>query len=298
MNTFNDFTTKYPLTILNCDTELNKYHDQMLFFKLGDFTFNELSYLHGPYLPLINHERISNFDVNNLYDKCVIITNDIDEFIEHHKNINKTYYLIVSFTDQDVPHKNSKDSFIELLDNKYLIKCITVNRAITHNKLSDFPISIWPWSKTNISNYNVSTLPKREKLCFGGCWSEPDLPHGRERNSVRKTLENGKYGFIDVFEESPASDYINLLLTYKYQISPRGCGVDCFRTWESLYLGCIPIILTDENNNLYEDLPVLIVDSYSDLTEEKLTEHYEKMNSRLFNLDMFKERYWKDFLCS
>ena len=298
MNCFEDFTNNFPLSFLN-NLTTDEYNDQMLFYKLGDFTFDKLSYLHGPYLKSGTIDKIKDFDIDDLYDDCVIITCDINKFIEYHSNITKRYYLIISFTDCDVPLKGDyyKKEFINLLNSKYLIKCLTVNRSITHNKLLDFPITIWPWFKDIIKNYNISNLPNRNKLCFGGCWHSPkQLPHGKERDLIRKTLLQQQYKFIDIFEPSGGEDYINLLLSYKYQISPRGCGIDCFRTWESLYLGCIPIILTNCNDDIYKDLPVLIITSFSDLTEKMLDENYNKMKDRLFNLNKFKEKHWKDLL--
>ena len=296
-NTFEDFITNFPQKILTSNLELHLYNDQMLFYKLGDLAFEKLFYLHGPYLNYIKIEQMKIFNTDNLQDKCVIVTIDIDKFIQNYKNIDKKYYLIISFTDLNVPTPHNKKKFIELLNSEHLIKCFTVNRSITHNKLYDFPITIWPWFKKYISEMNINVLPERKKLCFGGCWSDTsNQPYQKKRLSLRHMLKNKKSNFIDVLNMTGGKDYITLLLTYKYQISPRGCGVDCFRTWESLYLGCIPIILENENNKIYEELPVLIIDDYSNITEQLLLEHYEKCKKKLFNLSIFKEKYWKDLM--
>ena len=43
--------------------------------------------------------------------------------------------------------------------------------------------------------------------------------------------------------EADLHAYRQLLLRSKYVLSPPGNGPDCHRTWESIYLGAIPIVL-------------------------------------------------------
>ena len=52
------------------------------------------------------------------------------------------------------------------------------------------------------------------------------------------------------------------LSKYKFILSPPGAGIDCHRTWEALYCGTIPIVISSSINELYEDLPVLTVSSW------------------------------------
>jgi hypothetical protein len=58
--------------------------------------------------------------------------------------------------------------------------------------------------------------------------------------------------------------------TYAFVASPSGVGFDCHRTWEALVLGCIPIVKHSPLDPLYADLPVLIVDDWSEVTPERL----------------------------
>jgi len=57
---------------------------------------------------------------------------------------------------------------------------------------------------------------------------------------------------------------------YAFSISPHGNGLDCHRTWEDLILGCIVIVKSSSLDPLYEDLPVIIVDDWSEITKENL----------------------------
>ena len=63
--------------------------------------------------------------------------------------------------------------------------------------------------------------------------------------------------------------------------SPAGNGLDCHRTWEALYLGCIPVVLRSEycGDNSW---PVMLVDSWDELLS--------------LNLDQLQELYKNNVL--
>lgn len=69
---------------------------------------------------------------------------------------------------------------------------------------------------------------------------------------------------------------------FSFEVSPRGNGLDCFRTWEALYLGLIPIVKSSTLDPLYEDeeLPVVIVRDWSEITEESLARWRVQMEPR------------------
>ncbi len=59
---------------------------------------------------------------------------------------------------------------------------------------------------------------------------------------------------------------------FAFEVSPRGNGLDCFRTWEALLLGTIPIVRASTLDPLYEDeaLPVVIVREWTEVTAENM----------------------------
>jgi hypothetical protein len=60
---------------------------------------------------------------------------------------------------------------------------------------------------------------------------------------------------------------------YPFVVSARGNGLDCHRTWELLYLGCIVITKTSSLDPLFSKLPVVIVDDWKAARDKaKLTE--------------------------
>jgi len=61
-------------------------------------------------------------------------------------------------------------------------------------------------------------------------------------------------------------------------MSPPGNGPDCYRTWEAIYLGAVPIVLRSTLAvSLAADLPIWVVDSWEevfDATDTRLSEKH------------------------
>ena len=59
---------------------------------------------------------------------------------------------------------------------------------------------------------------------------------------------------------------------FAFELSPRGNGMDCFRTWECLFLETIPIVKTSPLDALYrrEGFPVVSVESFREVTSDNL----------------------------
>ena len=74
-------------------------------------------------------------------------------------------------------------------------------------------------------------------------------------------------------------------------VSPLGNGVDCGRVWQAIYLGSIPIIPRHLNINFYLDLPILVYDDLSDITEDFLIDQYDKILNTS-SLDKSTMSYW------
>jgi hypothetical protein len=65
---------------------------------------------------------------------------------------------------------------------------------------------------------------------------------------------------------------LEIMSRSEFVLSPPGAGPDCFRTWEALYLGVVPIVLRSHWPFNHIDLPVLVVDSFENL-QDKITNY-------------------------
>ena len=67
----------------------------------------------------------------------------------------------------------------------------------------------------------------------------------------------------------------------KYVLSPPGVGEDCFRTWESVLLGAVPVVHNSSGlQKLWAVAPVLAMDNMEDITEVDLVTRNKIMAGR------------------
>lgn len=119
------------------------------------------------------------------------------------------------------------------------------------------------------------------------------LEHNEDRASIFKYLLST--GLIDHGKWMKRSSLWKTKGRYAFSISPHGNGLDCHRTWEDLVLGCIVIVKTSVLDPLYEELPVVIVKDWSEITEENLDKwlkQYGDVSSNLVYREKLTNDYW------
>jgi hypothetical protein len=122
-----------------------------------------------------------------------------------------------------------------------------------------------------------------------------------ERRRCYSELNNRKYitNLNDgIYENQPSIHcgkvpvWINYEYTHKsyFTLSPRGYGEDCHRFYESIYLKSTPIVKKTNTafDKLFNIFPCLMVDDWSDVTEEFLLENKEKCQDRM---EEFHKKY-------
>ena len=83
---------------------------------------------------------------------------------------------------------------------------------------------------------------------------------------------------------------------FKFVLSPSGAGLDCHRTWESLVLGNIPIVKSSCLDDIYKDLPVLIVKDWSDINVKLLENYYNDYITREYSFEKLTAYYWEQII--
>jgi hypothetical protein len=86
--------------------------------------------------------------------------------------------------------------------------------------------------------------------------------------------------------------YYQKVASHKFVVAPRGNGWDTHRLWEALYLGCVPIVMSSPLDPLYEEYPVWIVSSWSDVTPSALQNKYDEFRPRLADRDSLFRDHW------
>jgi hypothetical protein len=108
-----------------------------------------------------------------------------------------------------------------------------------------------------------------------------DLEFGENRTSIFERLK--KTDLVDYGKEMPRAELWKIKGEYAFSISPHGNGLDCHRTWEDLILGCIVIVKASPLDPLYKDLPVVIVNDWSEVTEDNLAKWLEQYKDAFTN---------------
>ena len=195
---------------------------------------------------------------------------------------------------------------------------------ITHN--SDFPIgkgnfdirppSIIKWYGLNVAlqDRNLIPIPSGMERPLGGGYSsdatvlDECLKTKREyRNLVYMNHNaNNNHGERDYVTEhfqkqswctwrphgQSFKDFISNCYNHKFVLSPPGNGIDCHRTWETLYMGSIPIVKRSVLTQSFVDLPILIVEDWSVITEELLNIVWDEYQAINFNYEKLTLSYW------
>ena len=260
------------------------------FSNINDTNFHELT--GTVFVCLTGYQNILNF----FFSECV-------------NKINVPFVLIIIESDE---------YFLDfgVLQNPNLMHIFAWNIPEGgHDKISAIPIGLNHYGQKNsLSNYlldheidpnnrdrwvGVNFLdhtPTRSKLydksndewssfCYTFSYTTPSNEYWKSSNVDGKIKVSETPFFI--YDE---------MVNCKYIMSPPGAGVDCHRTWEALYLDCIPIVEKSSISELYQDLPILEVKDWDDLNFEYLQSEYEKISKRKiqndYDMNKIKLSYW------
>jgi hypothetical protein len=88
--------------------------------------------------------------------------------------------------------------------------------------------------------------------------------------------------------------FLEDIRSHDFVFCPRGHGIDTHRLWETLYMGSIPIVKKDPAHAGWLDLPILFIDNWEEVTQERLLAERERMSTIAWNFDKLRVGYWID----
>lgn len=286
------------------DIDKTKYISSIGFMKACDE--NEIINYHNPFDLTI--------DYNKLYsqgkDGCCIYVklNKIYEFVNNIQNINFKFILVTGDADECNPYSLMDiQSFYNIISHDKIIKWYSTNcYEKLHYKFSLIPIGLnyhcdALWNNISIKsqenmleNIRLNSLPFNERKCL--CYSNFHFSlYDEFGNPRKKAIEKIPLELVyyEPNKVSKEETWVNQS-KYSFVVSPLGHGMDCHRTWEALILGCIVIVQTSPLDSMYEDLPVLIINDWTDITEKLLEDTVHKFKNMNFLYDKLTLRYWVD----
>ena len=245
------------------------YLTRSIFQVLSDFRFT------GAMLPieLMRDGDIVHTSVDN-----------VGTFLKNvHPHITTKYVLISQGGDNPV-----SEEYADYLDDETLVAWFAQNVEFEHPKLINFPIGmvVHPTMRKYFSREPVFFGDKKKLLYGNFGFTHP------ERIQVKELFQ--KTSFCKIAEKMPLEKYLQEMRQYKFVLSPRGNGWDCYRTWEILASGAIPVVQAGPFDQLYKDLPVLIVENWEDITPEFLKHKWRELSQQSYNTEKNYVDYWVD----
>jgi len=228
--------------------------------------------------------------------------------------INNKFTLVSGDSDLTVPENILNSSYLDfLLNNTYLIKYYSQNLILNNNKCFQLPIGLDYHTIYNIRDvylrqeHELSEPIEQEKILKNIKNNSQPYYERELKIFVNFSLSNDRFNerlesiktipfnlLSITLEKYPRTIIWNTMSRFSFVLSPKGNGIDCHRTWEILCLGCIPIVKRHEFNELFNDLPILIVDEWSDINEQLLKDTIIEFKTRTFNYDKLTLKYWVD----
>jgi len=223
----------------------------------------------------------NDFNINEQY-----------EFL--YKNLSRPVTIVSSDGDACIPDDIDPSIFKKLIESPLVKEWYAQNRGNSETpKLKFLPIGTdlhsphegtkdYTEAARQLENLRDSAPTERALKIFCDCHlSNSDSRYG----SNRAIIKNLGYNTIEYQDEKiPRLDLWKKYTEYTFGLSPHGNGLDCHRTWEMLYLGLIVIVKTSSLDEMYKDLPVVIVHDWSELASlenlRKWKEAYSGLTSK------------------
>lgn len=253
----------------------------------------------------------------------ILCNNQSEVFIFFVKNVLRHIsipFIIVSFGgDETFPAetrercKNINENYFDtIIHSKYFKHWFAVNKVFPDNKYFTsipFGLNYWCLTDSNIFGLNKCSILEQDKTMLDIVknlkpfteripkiyinWQHniTDVRHGNWRRQLPNILPSD----ITYYSNNiPRTTYWQECSNYVFVVSPHGNGLDCIRTWEALTLGCIVIVKKSPIDNLYDDLPVVIVNEWTEINKDFLNDILISFSSKKFNYDKLTMNYWME----
>ena len=228
-------------------------------------------------------------------------------------SINFPFVLVSGDCDDTIPDEILKPPILNIfLDDNRLKRWFSQNMIINHPKIIKIPIGLdyhtltqrplWGPISSCKDQEQILRLIKKKSLPFWDrklkCYANFHFSMNTKLGYDRKDAFNEIKKDLIYYEEKKIQRIVtwNKQKDFTFVICPHGGGLDCHRNWEALCLGCIPIVKTSQIDDLYKDLPVLVVKQWHEIDLNLLTttlqDFKQKFNDNQFKMEKMTLGYW------
>lgn len=206
-------------------------------------------------------------------------------FFAIHPKILHPYILVTHNSDETAP-----GPYVRFLEEDKILAWFGQNMDLVHPKMHPIPIGIangcWPHGDGSI----LKTFQHRslKTHCLYLNFSIGTYP--QERQHAYDLLSKAPFSFS--VPHKSFQGYLEDLASCEFCASPRGNGMDTHRLWEALYLGTIPIVKHSSLDPLYAEFPVILIDSWQQVSETFLQEKKAALRLQSFSDEKLYMPYW------
>lgn len=260
----------------------------------------------------IDHDLLVDFtERNSIY----ICTDSLIYFAENFLNdIQGSFTLVSGDSDKPVDIDLLQNpAILKMLEDARLSKWYAQNLLTEHEKIVQIPIgmdyhTLWnfpEWCEWGLKRQSPiaqehallkvfeSALPFEKRLFSGYCNWHFHLDRGDRQDCFAKL--DKQISFVEKHPLSRISTW-QRQAEMMFVTSPQGVGVDCHRTWEALLLGCIPVIKRSSFARIFEDLPVVILNDWSEFNPTTMNDHLNMMIGKKYNYAKLFNKYWSSMI--
>lgn len=247
-----------------------------------------------------NFKKICNvvIDQNSINSKRIYKNNDLifcktdylGHFFNEVKDHKNKYTLITHQSDYEINERvfSHKPESVK--------KWFAQNVNYKHNDLIPIPIGLENHEGPSkgafidlktLENYNIEEKYEKNNLLY----TNFNVENHQDRIKWVQQIQSLNLNIIN--QKKSFNDYTKDLKNSYLCASPRGNGIDCHRTWESLYYDCIPIV---SKHFIYDsfDVPIIQIEKETQITNNFLNEAKETCFNKNFKFDkkILTLEYW------
>lgn len=270
------------------------------------------------------------FDPSDVKAGDIIFVRDIDYFFDTiGRSITQPFIMVTHGEFRDT----TQEEHLAHLNDERVIAWFSIHPPRHgHKKYFPLPLGLMQEKKNYKNKAEFSEFLKklRQRPKSKLLYMNFDETLNKERKALKKQFIEEPYCFN---RSSPLdfSDYLEEMADFKFALSPRGWGPDSYRTWEALFVGTIPIVIRNQSGQivtpktalrvgsedtkkkikkhtkkvlpsesatsqldaLYKDLPIVVINSWKELSEHFLEEKYREIASKTYDISKLYMEYWR-----
>lgn len=161
---------------------------------------------------------------------------------------------------------------------------------VSHEKIEFIPLGVCDDGPGKINLLKYIEKENTNKYKYYVNWSD----HTIERYKLKSRWKNNLTGDFLVKENIPYTEFHEDLFNCKYTVCTSGFGLDCYRNYEALACGSIPILLNTKWSSQFKCKlgKCVLVNSWLELENKEFNREPEIE----FNKELLSTEYWKKLI--